>query len=57
MSDEREKVIYHGNEEPDVEAHAALKSASDERAAEDDAETPDVEAHAVLKKPLNKPLL
>jgi hypothetical protein len=56
MSDEREKVIHTKNEEPDVEAHAALK-ASDEKATEDDAETPDVEAHAHLKKPMTKPLL
>jgi hypothetical protein len=56
MSDEREKVISHKNEEPDVEAHAALK-ATDEKATEDDAETPDVEAHAHLKKPLHKPMV
>ena len=54
MSDEREKPMLK-NEEPDVEAHAALK-ATDEKTTEDDSETPDVEGHVFLKKPLHKPL-
>jgi hypothetical protein len=49
MSDEREKVLTK-SEEPDVEAHKVLKSATDERATEDDSETPDVEAHKLLNK-------
>jgi hypothetical protein len=51
MSDEREKVLTK-SDEPDVEAHKALKSAADEKAAEDASETPDVEAHKMLKKNL-----
>jgi hypothetical protein len=50
MSDEREKVLKK-SDEPDVEAHKALK-ATDEKAAEDASETPDVEAHKLLKKTL-----
>jgi hypothetical protein len=51
MSDEREKVLKQ-NEEPDVEAHKALKATDEKAAAEDDAEAPDVEAHKLLHKTL-----
>ena len=56
MSDEREQVLKQSDEpdesdEPDVEAHKALK-ANDEKAAEADSEAPDVEAHKLQHKAL-----
>jgi hypothetical protein len=48
MSDEREKLLG-ASEEPEVEAHKALK-ANEEKASDEESDTPDVEAHKVLKK-------
>lgn len=52
MSDEREKVLKQRSDEPDVEAHKVLKSATDEKTPEDDLDTPDVEAHKLHHKVL-----